>query len=108
MRQAGLRAPLDCHGPESIAAHGQCFQLRTGTGVGVFVLRREGAVLWIDGAGARVRSEGLTQDGLALIENIARLCGCTSVAFETVRPGLVRKAEGQGYNVAGYIMRKDL
>lgn len=108
MQQAGLRAPLDCHGPHTIAQHGECFQLRTGSGVAVFVLRREGAVMWIDGAGARVRSKGLTEEGLAVIEATARLCGCTTVAFETVRPGLVRKSKASGYRVAGYIMRKDL
>lgn len=106
MRAAGLRAPLACDSPEDIAAFGKCFQLRTETGVGVFVLRRQGGVLWVDGAGARVRGSGLTEDGLALFDHIARAAGCTEIAFETNRRGLVRKAEQAGYTVAGYIMKK--
>lgn len=106
MRAAGLRAPLDCDTPEQIAAHGECFQLRTATGCGVFVLRREGGILWVDGAGARVRGTGLTAAGLALFDHIARLSGCTEIAFETNRRGLVHLAEKQGYSVAGYIMKK--
>lgn len=106
MRGAGLRAPLDVHTPESIAQHGQCFELRTGDGCGVFVLRREAAVMWIDGAGARVHSRGLTDAGLALCEEIARQVGCTEIAFETTRRGLVRKSHQHGYRVAGYVMKK--
>ncbi|WP_162567670.1 hypothetical protein [Variovorax sp. SRS16] len=106
MRAAGLRAPLACDTPEDIAAYGQCFQLRTGTGVGVFVLRKQGGVMWIDGAGARVRGSGLTESGLALFDHIARQAGCTEIAFETNRPGLVRKSKLAGYVVAGYIMKK--
>ena len=106
MRAAGLRAPLACDTPEDIAAYGKCFQLRTGTGVGVFVLRKQGGVMWVDGAGARVRGTGLTEDGLALFDAIARQAGCTEIAFETTRRGLVKKSEKAGYTVAGYIMKK--
>lgn len=106
MRGAGLRAPLDCHTAESIAAHGQCFELRTGTGAGVFVLRREGAVMWVDGAGARVKSSGLSEAGFVLFESIARQVGCSEIAFETTRRGLVKKSKEAGYAVAGYIMKK--
>lgn len=106
MRGAGLRAPLPCHTPETIAANGACFELRTGTGVGVFVLRKEAGVMWVDGAGARVHSGGLTEAGLKEFERIARNLGCTEIAFETTRRGLVKKAEAAGYGVAGYIMKK--
>lgn len=34
--------------------------------------------------------------------------GLKSVAFQTARPGLVKTAEGHGWHVAGWIMRKDL
>lgn len=106
MRAAGLRAPLPCDTPEDIAAFGQCFQLRTGSGVGVFVLRKQAGVMWVDGAAARVRGSGLTEDGLALFDHVARQAGCTEIAFETNRRGLVRKAQQAGYVVAGYIMKK--
>ncbi len=106
MRAAGLRAPLPCDTPEDIAAHGRCFQLRSGGNVGVFVLRRKRSVMWVDGAGARAHGSGLTEAGLELFTHIAQQAGCTEIAFETSRRGLVRKAEGQGYRVAGYIMKK--
>lgn len=105
MRAAGLRAPLACDTPEEIAAHGRCFELRTAEGVGVFVLRVQGGVLWVDGAGSR-QGAGLTAAGLALFDHIARQAGCESIAFETVRPGLVRQSQKLGYQVAGYIMKK--
>lgn len=105
MRRAGLRAPLGCDTPEDIAAYGRCFELRTPEGVGVFVLRVQGAVLWVDGAGAR-SGEGLTGAGLALFDHIARQAGCEEIAFETTRPGLVRKSKQAGYALAGYIMKK--
>lgn len=106
MRAAGLRAPLPCDTPEDIAAHGRCFQLRAGDQLGVFVLRKRRGVLFVDGAGARAHGSGLTSAGLALFDHIARQAGCTEIAFETNRRGLVRLAEGQGYQVAGYIMKK--
>ena len=105
MRAAGLRAPLPCDTPEGIAAHGRCFELRTDTGVGVFVLRVKGSVLWVDGAGSR-DGHGLTAAGLPLFERIARQTGCDRIAFETGRRGLVRLSQTVGYRVAGYIMEK--
>ena len=105
MRAAGLRAPLDCDTPEGIAKHGQCFVLRTETGMGVFVVRKQGRVLWVDG-GARVDGSGLTATGLELFEEIARQSECTEVAFETNRRGLVRASKKAGFEVAGYIIKK--
>lgn len=107
MRAAGLRAPLECDTPEGIAAHGECFELRTPGGVGVFVLRRKGSVLWVDGAAA-TEGGGLTGPGLALMVQIARQTGCRKVAFETGRRGLVRLAKKQGARVAGVVMEMDV
>lgn len=105
MRAAGLAAPLPCDTPEQIAAFGQCFELRTPTGAAVFVARIKGGVLWIDGAGSRGGS-GLTEVGLALFDRLAKQAGCTHVAFETRRVGLVKKSKSAGYRVAGFIMKK--
>lgn len=105
MRAAGLSAPLSCDTPEDIAAFGKCFELRTPDGVGVFVVRVKGGVLWIDGAGSR-GGAGLTEVGLALFDQMARISGCTHVAFETKRVGLVKKSKSAGYRVAGFIMKK--
>lgn len=104
LRAAGLRAPLDCDTPEQIAAHGDCFKLTTDQGTCAFVLRRKGSVLWIDGAGA-IEGQGFTGPGLELCMEIARQCGCSELAFETSRPGLVRASEAKGFQVAGYIMK---
>ena len=108
MNAAGLRAALDCDTAEQIAAGGQCFSMQTPQGACVAVLRVKGSVLWIDGAGATQPGRGITEAGLELAEQIARRAGCNQVAFETVRPGLVRKSKQQGFAVAGYIMRKEL
>lgn len=107
MRAAGLRAPLACDTPEGIAAHGECFELRTETGAGVFVLRRKGDVLFIDGAAA-MEGGGLTAPGLALVAQVARQTGCRAVAFETGRRGLVRLAKKQGARVVGVVMEMDV
>lgn len=108
MQAAGLLAPVDCDNAEQIAAGGECFALTTGSGACVFVLRVKGSVLWIDGAGATRPGQGITEAGLLLAEQIARRAGCDQIAFETARPGLVRKSKLQGFAVAGYIMRKAL
>jgi hypothetical protein len=105
MRAAGLRAPVDCDTAEAIAAHGECFELEAEDGGGVFVVRRKGDVLWIDGAAA-TRPGNVTETGLALFMEIARQCGANEIAFETARPGLVRKSKKAGYRVAGFIMKK--
>lgn len=104
MRRAGLRAPLPCHTPESIAAGGDCFTMDTEHGQAAFVLRREGDVLWIDGAAAVV-GQGHTAPGLKLCAEIARQVGAAYLAFETNRPGLVRLSEPLGFEVAGYILK---
>lgn len=107
LRAAGLRAPLASDTPEQIAAGGDCFSLRTEGGECVFVLRVEGETLWIDGAGATAGSAGMVAAGLQLADQIAMNAGCQEIAFETNRPGLVRESKKQGYEVVGYIMRKN-
>ncbi len=104
MRQAGLEAPLPCDTPEQIAANGECFELQTESGRCAFVLRRRGEVLWIDGAGA-LTGQGFTQRGLELCKEIARQAGCSMLAFETNRRGLVRMSARQGFEVAGFVMK---
>ncbi len=41
-----------------------------------------------------------------LLLNLARQCGCDSVAFSTARAGLVRAALCEGFRVSEVIMRK--
>lgn len=91
--------------PESMAAAGQAFELEAGGGGGVFIVRKIGPQLWIE-AGAGRAADDLTQIGLQLIEEMARRAGCTEVAFQTARRGLVHKAESMGFEVAGWIIKK--
>lgn len=104
LRAADVRAPLACDSVEQIAQHGQCFELSTGEGKSAFVVRKQGPVLWVDGAG-RIEGAGQLDIGLDLAKQIAARCGCTEVVFETTRPGLVRKGVQHGFEVAGYIMK---
>lgn len=90
--------------PESLAA-GPAFELRTSGGSGVFSLERCGNSLWVTAASGRA-DDDLTAIGLELIEETARQAGCDEVGFQTARPGLVRKAQKQGYQVAGWILKK--
>lgn len=110
-------------GAEAAAALGRCadvsgcsldelvqgiaYRLKTKGGEGVFVVQRHGSELWIQ-AGEGVASDGLTEAGLTLVQDMARALGCTSVGFETRRGGLVRKSGALGFQVAGYIMRKQV
>lgn len=91
--------------PESLAAVGVPFELQTSTGSGVFVLERQGAVLWVTAAAGQA-ADDLTDIGLSVIEETARQCGCTHVAFQTSRRGLVHKSERRSFEVAGWIMKK--
>lgn len=91
--------------PESMAASGQAFQLDAGGGGGMFIVRKNGAQLWIE-AGSGRAADDLTAIGLALIEEIAKSAGCDHVAFQTGRPGLMRKSASMGFEVAGWIMKK--
>lgn len=91
--------------PESLAANGQAFQLDAGGGGGVFVVKKNGAQLWIKAASGRSLDD-LTAVGLALIEEMARAAGCKEVAFQTGRLGLVKKTAAHGFELCGWIMKK--
>lgn len=103
LERAGLVPPLPCDNLEQITA-GECFTMTTDQGAAAFVLRQDGPVLWIDGAGA-ITGQGHTRPGLQLCQEIARQAGCSHLAFETNRPGLVRAAEVLGFEVAGFILK---
>ena len=103
--------PLDASGrtgPGDIArmtASGQCFAATAEQAQAVYVVQVKNSVAWISatkGAGPLDWSALL----LPIIE--AQAQGCAAVAFQTARPGLVRKAARQGYQVAGWILKKAL
>lgn len=105
LADAGIVDPAGLDTPASIAAAGHAFELVTPDGAGVFVASKNGATLWIHGAGS-TGSHGIIRDGMALCESMAMQVGCSRVAFQTARPGLVKIAKKRGYRVAGFILEK--
>jgi hypothetical protein len=96
--------------PENVADAGMTLRLDVDGGHAVMVLTRRGAggrQLWVEGAvgGGDVN---MTAIGLRFIEDTARYAGCSEVAFQTSRRGLVRKTQRLGYQVQGFILRKAL
>lgn len=82
---------------------GTCFELSDGCGLAVVVVHERNGVHWVDAAGG---SGG--RDLAGAIDHVLTAAGARSIAFQTKRLGLVRRAQRQGYKVAGYIMRRDV
>lgn len=83
------------------------FDVQLPAGRLLMVLQLRGPQLWIQGAVGNGPGD-LTQDGLQFVEATARQAGCTSVAFQTARRGLVRKATRMGYRAEGSQLTKAL
>lgn len=91
----------------SVMCHaGQCFAITAPGGAqAVYVLKVRNGQAWIDAC----QGEGATDWTATLLPAIElQASELDSVAFQTARPGLVRKARRQGYHVAGWIMKKDV
>lgn len=82
---------------------GACVEVSDAQGAAVVVLQSVNGVAWINIAGG-----GGGANLCPAIDAAAASIGAAAVAFQTKRPGLVRRAESLGYHVAGYIMRRDL
>jgi hypothetical protein len=95
--------------PESLAGAGPAFALHTTDGFGAFVVKKNGCQLWVEAAVGKSQDD-LTEMGMAIVEEMARKSECTEVAFQTARPGLVKKAtkKQHGYKVTGWILKKAL
>lgn len=102
---AGLIDPSCDATPKSAAQAGQSFALKTPAGTLIFTTTERGQQLWIEAAAGQ-GADDMTAHGLALIEGMAQGAGLASVGFQTARPGLMRKAQKQGYTVAGWILKK--
>lgn len=77
-----------------------------GASQAVYVLRLQNGTAWVDFA----RGFG-PLDWVAVLGPVieAQTSGeARRVAFQTERPGLVRKAKRQGYRVRGWILEKDM
>ena len=97
----GLATPPDI---DRMTDAGQCFAATTDhKAQAVYVLTVKNGVAWIDAA----KGQGAA-DWTALLLPIveAQAQGLASVAFQTARPGLVKKAQAQGYDITGWVMRK--
>lgn len=111
MRRLAGVAGLDPSGMTACDAdlvkHGQAFAIEGEGGSAVFVVVvRNGCafVVAAKGAGSIDMTEVLDQ----IVTRGATNDGCTSVALQTARPGLVRKLRRRGFRVAGWVLRKDL
>lgn len=105
LREHQVPDPCGRATPESMAKAGQAFKGEAEGGSGMFIVSKNGHQLWIEAATGRA-ADDLTRMGLELIEEMARQAGCTEVAFQTARPGLVLKSSEAGFEIAGWIMKK--
>lgn len=97
---AGLTSAQDI---AAMTERGHCFAATAPDSQAVYVIKVLNGTAWVDackGFGPLDWSQTL----LPIIEAQAK--GCAAVAFQTKRRGLVRQAQKQGYQVAGYIMKK--
>lgn len=106
---AGLER-LDPRGPDmqssvqAIAESGACFTVDGQQGSAVYVLSIRGGTAWVQAA----KGSGVVDWMQILPELIAAQCpDCHSIGFQTGRPGLVKKAKKQGFEVTGWILRKN-
>lgn len=84
----------------------QCFAVEVeGGGQAVYAVKVTNGIAWVNAARGHGRIDW-SQILLDVIPEQAR--GCESVRFQTGRPGLVKKAKKQGYEVVGWILKKEL
>lgn len=112
---AAMLAGLEKFDPRGIAtaadlgamtAGGECFALTDDAGAQcIYVIRVRNGQAWIQAAAGHGAAD-VTALTLPTIE--LQASHLQSVAFQTMRPGLVRKASKLGYRVTGWILRKDL
>lgn len=89
----------------AMCARGACVAATAEGSQAVYVVHVANGVAWIDAA----RGFGAA-DWTALLLPIieAQTKGVRRVAFQTARPGLVKRAQAHGYSVRGWILAKDM
>jgi hypothetical protein len=96
---------------ESMARVGRCFVVsHDGRDVASYVLQRQGSECFVLAAAGSAEFD-ITAFMAAVLEGHAH--GLSSIAFQTRRPGLIRKARKYGYRIDGrvangVVMRKEL
>ena len=89
------------------AERGHCFAVTHASGAqAVYIIAVENGQAWVTACKGEGAAVDFTRTLLPAIEHQAQ--GLAAVAFQTARPGLVRKARAMGYQVTGWIMKKDL
>lgn len=103
--------PAGQSAPEGAARAGECYRLQAGPGSLVYAVSFTDGTAWIHAAAGQ--GQGMTAEGLAMIEAQAIVRGCRRVGFQTIRRGLVRRAMRQGYRITsnvgtGFVLVKEL
>lgn len=87
----------------AMTERGLCFAATSDNAQAVYVLEIKNGIAWVNAC----KGTGATDWAGVLLPIIeAQAKGCAAVAFQTARPGLVRKAKQQGYSVTGWILKK--
>lgn len=86
-----------------LASGGMCFEVVGGESRAVYVLKIGGGVAWVNAAKGAGKLD--LCDLLSLVVE-AQAAELDAVAFQTSRPGLVRKAKKLGYEVTGWVLKK--
>lgn len=100
-----LQPPVGRYTVQQAVQGASCWQLQGEGGQIVFSLRQLPGVTWIDAAAGDTEA-AMLPPLLACIEQLARENKTEAVAFQTVRPGLVKAAGKLGYEVKGWILGK--
>lgn len=105
-----LLDPLGLESVADVVRGAWCVRLVSGKGSMVLALKPLRDWMWITAAGAESR-ESMTAEVLAWVEAETALCHGVGVRFQTVRPGLVRRACALGYVStpcgAGWMLEKN-
>lgn len=84
--------------------HGECFKVQHNQKiVGAYLLKTDGSELFILAAAGRAQFDLTAVISAIVCKQAAQF---ETVAFRTVRPGLVKKAVALGYSKTGDILRK--
>lgn len=98
----GIAAPADLR---ELAEGGECFAIEGEAASAVYVLSVVGGLVWVNAVkgGGRLDVARVLDGVITAQAEGARALGC-----QTARPGLVEKLQREGWQVAGWLLRKDL
>jgi hypothetical protein len=92
---------------DALARMGLAYSIDCAAGSAVFVIAQRNGCAFVTAA----QGSG-DVDMTALLDHVVTLGatndGCKAIAFQTARPGLVRKLTRRGFKVTGWVLRKEL